>query len=189
MPTGPVSFTSSGSGNFSGTPCALAGTGISAICSVTYVPSTAGMQTITASYGGDPTHSPSSGTTTVSTSGLGAGPGPTNCTPGPEADLTGCNFAGVNLSGADLAGANLTDANLSGATLIKVRLVGANLTDANLSNADLSAATLTESNLTGANLTGAVLFAVISGGIIGEPSSLPTGWSLVTGVLTGPNGP
>jgi hypothetical protein len=98
---------------------------------------------------------------------LGSEPGPTNCTPGPEADLTGCDLTGADLQGANLSGANLTDAILTGA--------------------NLSGATLTDANLSGADLTGAILDKVISGGIIGEPSSLPTGWYLVNGFLIGPN--
>ena len=68
--------------------------------------------------------------------------------------------AGVNLANADLSGLNLTDANLTGTNL-------------------------TGANLTGADLTGAILNGVISGGIIGTPAALPSGWTLVGGVLAG----
>jgi Big-like domain-containing protein/beta-propeller repeat-containing protein len=62
-PTGMVTFTSSGAGAFSGSPCTLA----AGQCSVTYTPSAVGIgtHTITATYGGDSSHSPSSGTTPV----------------------------------------------------------------------------------------------------------------------------
>ena len=92
---------------------------------------------------------------------------PPNCSDfGPNANLQGCN-----LTDADLAGLNLTGANL----------FNADLTSANLSDAILTDANLSDANLDDANLTG-----VISGGIIGTPSALPPGWSLVGGYLVGP---
>jgi hypothetical protein len=68
-PTGTVSFTSSGPGAFSPNQCTLsqASPGV-ASCSVTYTPGPSGAlrsDTITASYGGDSTHTPSGETTTV----------------------------------------------------------------------------------------------------------------------------
>jgi len=95
-----------------------------------------------------------------------------NCEPGPNANLIGCDFLDANLIGTDLTGTNLTDANLSGAQLNYDRLIGANLTGADLKltqllNADLTGANLTDaslantsleaSNLTDANLAGAQL--------------------------------
>ena len=54
-PTGTVSFTSGGAGAFSGSPCTLQGSGVSARCTVSYTPTSrgTGSHTITASYGGD----------------------------------------------------------------------------------------------------------------------------------------
>jgi uncharacterized protein YjbI with pentapeptide repeats len=108
---------------------------------------------------------------------------------GEYAYLQGCNLAGVNLSGVNLTGADLTGVSSGGITgspsalppdweLIDGYLIGpgANLTDANLSG----------SNLNGADLTGADLTGVISGGITGTPSALPSGWILTVGFLIGP---
>ena len=67
---------------------------------------------------------------------------------------------------------------LNGATLMMQIFPYANLTDANLTGATLSYANLTDANLTGATLTG-----VISGGIIGNPTALPSDWELVDGTL------
>jgi hypothetical protein len=64
-PTGSVTISSGGAGSFSGSPCTLSGTGSSASCQVGYTPTAGGSQTITASYGADPTHAASSGTTTL----------------------------------------------------------------------------------------------------------------------------
>ena len=66
-PTGSVTLGSSGAGAFGlGASCTLApSTGATAMCQRTFAPSLAGLQTITASYGGDPTHLPSSATTTL----------------------------------------------------------------------------------------------------------------------------
>jgi uncharacterized protein YjbI with pentapeptide repeats len=90
-------------------------------------------------------------------------PGTTqNCSyVGVYANLQGCNFAYESLPSD-----NLTDANLT----------GANLTDVNLSG----------ENLTGAQLAGANLQDISSGGIIGTPASLPTGWAVGGGYLFGP---
>jgi flagellin-like protein len=59
-PTGTVTFLASGSGSFnpSNGQCTLS----AGSCHVNYTPSTSGTQTITANYGGDATHAPSSGT-------------------------------------------------------------------------------------------------------------------------------
>ncbi len=69
-PTGTVSFASIGAGSFSGAgSCTLSGSGASASCQVAYTPSATGTplrsDTITTTYGGDPTHTNSSGSTTV----------------------------------------------------------------------------------------------------------------------------
>ena len=72
-PTGSVSFSSSSGGSFSsGGSCMLAATSTTGVasCLVAYTPSAvgSGTHTITASYGGDPTHAKSSGQTTVGVS-------------------------------------------------------------------------------------------------------------------------
>ena len=81
-PSGTVSFSSSpGPGGFTGSPCTLSGSGASASCSVTYTPSATTSNpvrtdTITATYGGDDTHSGGSGTideTVISPTALARG--------------------------------------------------------------------------------------------------------------------
>jgi uncharacterized protein YjbI with pentapeptide repeats len=57
----------------------------------------------------------------------------------------------------------------------------ANLQNCNLSNANLSGLDLMEANLAGAQLAG-----VSSGGIVGLPTGLPSGWRLLGGYLLGP---
>jgi hypothetical protein len=82
-PTGAVSFTSSGPGSFgSGGTCALSetSTGV-ASCQLTYTPGPGGSSTdrsdtITADYGGDPTHDTSNGSTSVTVS---SSPPPGDC--------------------------------------------------------------------------------------------------------------
>jgi hypothetical protein len=69
-PTGSVTVGSSGPGNFAGSPCTLHQTGAGvAACSVSYTPGASGVpsrtDTLTAIYAADPTHTGSSGTTTV----------------------------------------------------------------------------------------------------------------------------
>jgi len=73
MPTGTVSFSSSGGLFLLGASCSLNATGR---CSVTYTPNLLGSSTVTGSYGGDGAHARSSGSATVtSVLGLGLGLG------------------------------------------------------------------------------------------------------------------
>ncbi len=63
-PGGTVTWSGGGAGLSSST-CTLAGTGAQATCTVTYTPSTAGTVTLSASYGGDPSHLEGASSTTV----------------------------------------------------------------------------------------------------------------------------
>ncbi|HET7046851.1 MAG TPA: Ig-like domain repeat protein [Solirubrobacteraceae bacterium] len=80
-PSGAVTFSSDGPGSFgSGNSCALTATPTpgAASCEVTYTPASAGSgtHTITAQYGGDSSHGPSSGSTALSVAaGSGGGGG------------------------------------------------------------------------------------------------------------------
>ena len=71
------------------------------------------------------------------------------------------NLSGADLTGADLSGINLTHSNLKGADL-----TGANLTGVDLSNADLT--------------------GVITGSIIGMPTTLPPSYGIYNGYIVGP---
>ncbi|MCU1352238.1 MAG: hypothetical protein JWM05_1447 [Acidimicrobiales bacterium] len=109
---------------------------------------------------------------------------------GPGAFLLGANLSGINLSGANLAGASLNVANLSGTNLTSANLSGANVQGADLTGANLASANLTGAYaqyaiLTNANLTNATLAGVVSGAIVGVPATLPAGWTLDGGFLTG----
>lgn len=117
--------------------------------------------------------------------------GMSSCTPGPWAELKGCNFSGDNLSGvvlnwADLDGADLSGTNLTGAHLFRARLAAANLTGADLQKSDLTGAELKDTVVQGAAFLSANLFDTSSGGITGVPASLPTDWAVVSGYLVGP---
>jgi uncharacterized protein YjbI with pentapeptide repeats len=127
-----------------------------------------------------------------------------------DCNLSDANLAGLNLTGAffdtdsmqyanlsnsvldddeigndDLVGANLSGADLSGADLVGDVLSGANLTGADLSGANLSGADLSGANVSGADLAGVNFYDVTSGNIVGTPSALPTGCTLVDGYLVG----
>ena len=66
IPTGTVTFTSSGAGSLSSSLCTLSGTtSNSASCTVSYTPTGSGTHMITVTYNGDTTHSASSGIFTV----------------------------------------------------------------------------------------------------------------------------
>src|SRR5436190_414132 len=67
-PTGSMRFSTSGAGSFSSTGiCSLRPTYFTGVakCAVTYTPTAIGTHTITAHYGGDGKHMPSSGSATV----------------------------------------------------------------------------------------------------------------------------
>jgi uncharacterized protein YjbI with pentapeptide repeats len=87
----------------------------------------------------------------------------------------------VDLAGADLASANLAGIDFESATFVGADLASANLTGASV-DGDLASA-----NLSGTDLARAYMAGVSSGGIIGEPSTLPANWRLVDGYLIGPD--
>ena len=100
-----------------------------------------------------------------------------------SADLSDANLVLATVIYADFTGANLSNANASGVNLAFSNLTQANLSNANLTGANLANATLVNTNLTETDLTDAILDGVISSNIIGIPSSLPPGWSLIDGTL------
>ena len=81
--------------------------------------------------------------------------------------------AGLDLSGCDFSASTLRSPNM---------------TNTNLTNSNFFNATITSGNLSGANFSGAILTGVNSSGLIGTPSSLPSGWSILGGsfVYTAP---
>jgi uncharacterized protein YjbI with pentapeptide repeats len=103
-------------------------------------------------------------------------------TPAPTAgvDWSGCALGGANLAGATLTGANLSNAILDGANLTNAKLDNANLTGADLDNS-----TLTGAHVAGTTLTDVTLQHVVSGGLVGTPTGIPTGWRLAGGYLAG----
>src|ERR1700691_821351 len=110
-----------------------------------------------------------------------------------NSDLVGCNLSGMNLSGMNLTSARLKDADLAGADLAGAnlrlaKLIGADLAGADLQNANLTGARLRDANLQGAQLAGADMYDVFSGGVTGEPASMPGrawGEQIVDGYLFG----
>jgi uncharacterized protein YjbI with pentapeptide repeats len=100
-----------------------------------------------------------------------------SCTPRARADLAGCNFSNKNLTGKNLSGADLKSAKFTHATLVRTKFVGANLT----------AATLTGAKITDAQFSRATLVHLVSGSLVGKPTSLPQHWQLSQGYLVGPD--
>ena len=76
--------------------------------------------------------------------------------------------------------------NSNSCSLSSSNLTGADLNDADLADANLTDANLTDANLSGAILDNATLDEVVSGGIKGQPKSLPDNWSINNGYLIGP---
>jgi uncharacterized protein YjbI with pentapeptide repeats len=100
-----------------------------------------------------------------------------SCKPRAHADLAGCNFSNKNLTGVNLSGSDLKSTKFTDATLVRTRFL-----DANLSGATLSGAKVTDAQFSRASLVG-----LISGGLVGRPTSLPTHWQLSQGYLVGPD--
>jgi uncharacterized protein YjbI with pentapeptide repeats len=115
---------------------------------------------------------------------------------GPAADLNAADFSGHSLVGADLAGdylfgtnlshTNLTGANLNGSAPEGANLTAANLTSASLQHANLSNAIITRATIAHAQLAHTHLGGITSGGLVGIPVSMNSGWELVHGYLVGP---
>jgi len=109
------------------------------------------------------------------------------CVFGPGFDLSGKTFRSaqlgeLNCKSCNFSGSSFIEANFSGANLANVNFTYSDLSSANLSNADLSGARLDNATLSGADLAG-----VKSGGIVGVPATVPSGWVLKNGYLIGPN--
>jgi hypothetical protein len=107
------------------------------------------------------------------------------------ADLIGADLVGAGLTGADLVRTDLRNADLADADLYGADLSGADLSGANLVGADLDRANLLEADFTSSDLAGTLmansnLMGATSSGVTSSPSTLPTGWSVVSGYLIGP---
>jgi uncharacterized protein YjbI with pentapeptide repeats len=89
-----------------------------------------------------------------------------DCAPGPNTDLSNCDFSFADLANADLQGSNLTNADFASADLTNANLAGANVAGAKLATASIA--------------------NIASGELTGTPASLPTGWKLVSGYIAGP---
>ena len=115
-PTGTVSFSSSGAGGFgAGGSCALLGSGASVSCQVSYTPSAVGLatHTIIAGYGGDGSHTTSSGNTTLAVSAP-AGGGPAKDADPPLVALSGELAQSVKLGYVYVNGRSNEDATVEG---------------------------------------------------------------------------
>jgi uncharacterized protein YjbI with pentapeptide repeats len=88
--------------------------------------------------------------------------------------------------GANLKNTDFTGADLTGRDLRSVWLQGATLTGADLTGSNLTTASLTGSTVTGTVLSSVTLAHVATGGLVGVPAALPTGWLLRSGYLVGP---
>lgn len=111
-----------------------------------------------------------------------------------QLDFSGFDFTGFDLNSSHFDRSNLSGANFSGIPaggmadtyFSAVDLSGADLSGVDLSTSILQNCTLTGANITGTNLNVAYLSGVVSGGLIGTPSALPPGWTLVDGTLIAP---
>ena len=91
VPAGTVTFSNTGSGSFSATTCTLAGTtGESAACSVTYTPSSSGVQVVAAANPGDSVHQSAKATffNDATTSAVTCTPSPVEATTGTTCTVT-----------------------------------------------------------------------------------------------------
>ncbi len=91
-------------------------------------------------------------------------------------------FVGDNFANGDFSGFNLTKANF-----IHCNFSNANLTSANFSQANLAHANLTGATVSHTNFAGVTWLQSPTGGLVGTPSALPTGYSLTVGYIVGPH--
>ena len=80
-----------------------------------------------------------------------------DCLPGPNKDLSGCNFSLQDLTDANLSRSNLSDANLTGAILERANLEYTNLDGATLHNAYLVDAVVQRASAIGADFSGSTM--------------------------------
>jgi uncharacterized protein YjbI with pentapeptide repeats len=105
-----------------------------------------------------------------------------------DADATSADFSHAylgrqnNLQNAKLTGANFTEAQMPNLDLSGTDLSGLNMTGANLAGTVMTGANINGIELSGANLSG-----LVTGLLVGTPSSLPEGWHLASGYFVGPN--
>jgi hypothetical protein len=83
--------------------------------------------------------------------------------------------------GANLANANLANTNLAGVDLAAVILDGAKLESTNLTGANLNGVTMSGANIANCVFFGSSALGITTGGLIGIPSSMPTGFKIVLG--------
>lgn len=100
-----------------------------------------------------------------------------DCTPGPNKNLTNCDFSAQALNDANFAKSNLTNASFAaasarGANFGMANLTGVDFSNALLTRASFNGATLANSTLANVELTQATFLGASSGGVIGRP--LPT---------------
>ena len=93
-------------------------------------------------------------------------------------DLTNADLAGAQLLGANLSGANLTNVNFTNAILTQTTMACIHYPAPN----DIGPCT----NVAGATFAGATLDGLAAKGLLGNPASLPIGWTLISGYLIGP---
>src|SRR5207249_10934456 len=122
-PTGTVSFTSSGTGTFTGSPCTLVvESGNKSSCSVTYSPSAGGTHTITGAYSGSATHASSSGSTDV-TAMLRSSGTSVDCVP-PSVPVDGSTTCTATVSDTTGTGASTPTGTVSWTSRAEERRVG-----------------------------------------------------------------
>jgi uncharacterized protein YjbI with pentapeptide repeats len=113
-----------------------------------------------------------------------------------QASLVGANLFGANLKNSMLGEVNFSESDLQEADLSGARISSGSFFKANLSDADLSSAELTEayfgyalmnganlsnSSVEAANFTDALFSDLVSIGVLGTPTYLPSGWLLQNG--------
>ena len=93
-------------------------------------------------------------------------------------------FDGVKADGAVFQNSILDNASLVATSLVGAILDSASLKVADFTNADLTNGRFNLANVTGTKFAGAVLTGVNAGRLTGTPASLPSGWTVTSGVLS-----
>jgi len=105
-------------------------------------------------------------------------------------DLSGCDLEGASFVVADLSGANFSQADLSDALFVSdsgsQNPVVPTLEDADFEGADLSGSDWANVDVSDVNFSDANLTDIVTSGLSGTPTSLPTDWVSVGGYFVGP---
>jgi uncharacterized protein YjbI with pentapeptide repeats len=98
-------------------------------------------------------------------------------------DVHDLEISNASFFNSDARGANFSQSIISLTSLDSANLEGANLQNTNWINVNFSSAILTGANIQGADFSQSNLSGVVTGGLVGTPKQLPSGYILQNGYV------